>query len=130
MLATGKGDGAVDRAEELLLRPFVSAQAAEKGLFRCRIETVARTPLGLSGSFKNQATAFGCRSLLHDYEARIIEIREGRYYAVRERVERAMSCHAPDRRAAAAHAEMADRYEALAVVFGAKRTPEVPIDYL
>lgn len=71
-----------------------------------------------------------CRSLLHDYEARIIEIREGRYYAVRERVERAMSCHAPDRRAAAAHAEMADRYEALAVVFGAKRTPEVPIDYL
>lgn len=41
-----------------------------------------------------------------------------------------MSLHAVDRRAAAAHAELADRYEALAVVFGAKRAPELPRDYL
>ena len=54
---------------------------------------------------------------------------EGLYFASRERRERAMSCHAASRRAAAAHAEMADRYEALAVVFGAKRAPAPPIDY-
>ena len=71
-----------------------------------------------------------CRPLLRDYEARITETREGRYYAVRERLERAMSCHATDGRAAAAHSEMADRYEALAVVFGAKRASEFPVDYL
>ena len=55
---------------------------------------------------------------------------DGLYFAGRERRERAMSRKAPDRRAAAAHAEMADRYEALAVVFGAKRAPKLPIDYL
>jgi len=54
---------------------------------------------------------------------------EGVYYAVRERFERVKSSRAPDSRAAAAHAEMADRYEALAVVFGAKRAPDLPIDY-
>ena len=54
---------------------------------------------------------------------------EGLYYAFRERFERAMSCRAANWRAAAAHAEMADRYEALAVVFGAKRPDEFPIDY-
>ena len=55
---------------------------------------------------------------------------EGLYFAGRERRERALSLHAVDRRAAAAHAELADRYEALAVVFGAKRAPELPRDYL
>lgn len=55
---------------------------------------------------------------------------EGLYYARHELRERAMSYHAPDRRAAAAHAEMAERYEALAVVFGAKRVADLPIDYL
>jgi hypothetical protein len=55
---------------------------------------------------------------------------EGSYFADRELSERAMSRHAPDRRAAAAHVEMADRYEALAAVFGAKRLAELPIDYL
>ena len=43
------------------------------------------------------------------------------YFADRESIERAMSHCASDQRAAAAHTEMADRYEALAVVFGAKR---------
>ena len=45
---------------------------------------------------------------------------EGRYFASRERCERAMSRQATNRRAAQAHAEMAERYEALAVVFGEK----------
>lgn len=53
---------------------------------------------------------------------------EGIYFADRERRERAMSRDARDERAAAAHAEMADRYEALAVVFGAKRAPDLPPD--
>lgn len=44
---------------------------------------------------------------------------EGRYFADRQAAERAMSQRASDRRAAAAHREMAARYEALAVVFGA-----------
>jgi hypothetical protein len=51
---------------------------------------------------------------------------EGRYFASRELRERAMSRRATNRRAAAAHTEMADRYEALAVVFGAK-DPSDPI---
>ena len=41
-----------------------------------------------------------------------------RYFAERQRYERAMSERA--RRVAAAHSEMAERYEALARVFGAK----------
>jgi len=53
----------------------------------------------------------------------------GRYFASRERSERALSHDAPDERAAAAHAEMADRYEALAAVFGGKRITEIPSDY-
>jgi len=56
------------------------------------------------------------------------EIAEGLYFARRERRERALSCRAEDRRVAAAHAEMADRYEALAVVFGAKRIGGLPRD--
>ncbi|MDP9422882.1 MAG: hypothetical protein M3Q19_08630 [Pseudomonadota bacterium] len=60
----------------------------------------------------------------------MIEDAEGLYYASREQSERALSRHAFDWRAAAAHAEMADRYEALAAVFGAKRLTEIPIDYL
>jgi hypothetical protein len=43
------------------------------------------------------------------------------YFADRERFERAMSSDASDERVAAVHAEMAERYEALAVVFGVKR---------
>jgi hypothetical protein len=54
----------------------------------------------------------------------------GRYFADREECERAMSREAYDWRVAAAHAEMADRYEALAAVFGAKRLRKMPIDYL
>ena len=54
---------------------------------------------------------------------------EGSYFASREERERAMSRKAADERAAAAHAEMADRYEALAVVFGAKRVADPPTDY-
>jgi hypothetical protein len=48
---------------------------------------------------------------------------EGRYFATRELRERAMSRRAVNRRAAAAHTELAERYEALAMVFGAK-SPE------
>jgi hypothetical protein len=54
----------------------------------------------------------------------------GRYFADREEIERARSREACDWRVAAAHAEMADRYEALAAVFGAKRLEKMPIDYL
>ena len=54
----------------------------------------------------------------------------GRYFASREQSERALSRDAPDERAAAAHAEMADRYEALAAVFGGKRLRDIPNDYL
>jgi len=55
---------------------------------------------------------------------------EGHYFASREVNERALSLEAPDPRAAAAHAELAERYEALAAVFGAKRLTELPADYL
>ena len=54
---------------------------------------------------------------------------EGLYFARRERRERAMSRRASNRRVAAAHAEMAERYEALAVIFGAKRIGGLPRDY-
>lgn len=55
---------------------------------------------------------------------------EGHYFASRELNERELSREAPDPRAAAAHAELAERYEALAAVFGAKRLTEPPADYL
>ena len=45
---------------------------------------------------------------------------EGRYFATRELIERSMSRRAVNHRAAAVHMELAERYEALAVVFGAK----------
>jgi hypothetical protein len=54
---------------------------------------------------------------------------DGLYFAEREGRERAMTRDAQDWRAAAAHAEMADSYEALAVVFGAKRADSLPVDY-
>ncbi len=44
-----------------------------------------------------------------------------RYFADRERIERAMSERVRNWRVAAVHSEMAERYEALAKVFGAKR---------
>jgi hypothetical protein len=49
------------------------------------------------------------------------------YFATREALERSMSRSATDTRAAAAHGAMAERYEALAMVFGAKRAPGSPI---
>ena len=55
---------------------------------------------------------------------------DGYYFAGRELDERAMSHEAADTRAAAAHAELAERYEALAAVFGAKRLADLPVDYL
>ena len=55
---------------------------------------------------------------------------DGSYFASREENERALSREAADRRAAAAHAEMAERYEALAAIFGAKRLKTLPVDYL
>ena len=54
---------------------------------------------------------------------------EGRYFFDREMRERALSRQARDRRAAQAHAEMAERYNALAVVFGAERAPTLPRDF-
>jgi hypothetical protein len=45
---------------------------------------------------------------------------DAHYFASRELAERALSNRASSRRAAAAHKELADRYEALAVLFGAK----------
>jgi hypothetical protein len=44
------------------------------------------------------------------------------YFTDRELHERAMSRLATDPRAAAAHAELAERYEALALVFGGIRS--------
>jgi hypothetical protein len=44
-----------------------------------------------------------------------------RYFADREMFERAMSLSAGNRRVAAVHSELAQRYEAMAAVFGAKR---------
>ena len=55
---------------------------------------------------------------------------DGPYFADRELSERDMSHRAADWRVAAAHAELAARYEALAAVFGAKRLTDIPIDYL
>lgn len=54
----------------------------------------------------------------------------GRYFAERERRERELSRQAYHWRAAAAHTELANHYEALAAVFGAKRIRKIPIDYL
>jgi hypothetical protein len=48
------------------------------------------------------------------------------YFADRELVERAMSRRATDPRAAAAHIEMAEHYEALAMVFGARPAESAP----
>ena len=48
---------------------------------------------------------------------------EGRYFARRERWEREMSRRAASACVAAAHRQLADRYHALAVVFGAKHAP-------
>jgi len=50
---------------------------------------------------------------------------EGSYFAKRERREREMSLQATNRHAAAAHLDLAERYEALAVVFGAKVPPNL-----
>jgi hypothetical protein len=47
-----------------------------------------------------------------------------RYFADREMHEREMSQRADHPRVAAVHGEMAERYEALALVFGAKRPDE------
>ena len=60
----------------------------------------------------------------------MVDSAEGPYFASREQDERKRSRDAFDWRAAAAHAELADRYEALAAVFGAKRLTKLPIDYL
>ena len=43
-----------------------------------------------------------------------------RYFAERERFERAMSARSRNWRVAAIHCELAERYEALAKVFGAR----------
>lgn len=51
-----------------------------------------------------------------------------RYFLDREHAERAMSRQATDQRAMAAHLEMAERYEALALVFGAK-APDAPSNF-
>jgi hypothetical protein len=45
----------------------------------------------------------------------------GRYFVDRERRERLMSDRSTHPKVAAVHGEMAERYEALALVFGAKR---------
>ena len=52
---------------------------------------------------------------------------EGRYFARRELCERVLSRRATNRRAAAAHEELAQRYEALALVFGGKSCALPPV---
>lgn len=54
---------------------------------------------------------------------------DGHYFATREQAEQLLSREAVDWRVAAAHAELAARYEALAAVFGAKRLRKLPLDY-
>ncbi|WP_309661023.1 hypothetical protein [Sphingomonas sp.] len=48
------------------------------------------------------------------------------YFAGRELDERAMSERATDPRAAAAHIELAEHYQAMALVFGAKPATSTP----
>jgi hypothetical protein len=48
------------------------------------------------------------------------ELAEGHYFASRELAERTMSRRAKSWQAAMAHTELADRYEALALIFGVK----------
>jgi len=50
-----------------------------------------------------------------------------RYFVDREMVERTLSRLATDPRVAEVHSEMAERYEALALVFGGKRNDDPPI---
>jgi len=50
-----------------------------------------------------------------------------RYFVDRERAERAMSRSADNPKVAEIHSELADHYEALALVFGAKQTDNPPI---
>lgn len=50
---------------------------------------------------------------------------EGNYFAKREKREREMSLLATNGQAAAAHLDLAERYEALAMVFGAKSIADV-----
>jgi hypothetical protein len=52
---------------------------------------------------------------------------EGRYFAHRELCERVLSRSAKSSRAAAAHEELAERYEALALVFGGKSCASPPV---
>ena len=59
----------------------------------------------------------------------MIDDPDGLYFAERELHERALTRRSTNWRAAAVHAEMAERYEALAVVFGAKRVSDRPTDY-
>jgi hypothetical protein len=58
------------------------------------------------------------------------DVVDGFYFAGREQDERMKSREAIDWRAAAAHHQLADHYEALAAVFGAKRLTKLPVDYL
>ena len=64
-----------------------------------------------------------CRSLLTEDSRMDSEQFEGSYFAGRERFEREMTRQATSASAAAVHKELAERYEALAVVFGAKSSP-------
>jgi hypothetical protein len=50
-----------------------------------------------------------------------------RYFVDRERAERDLSQAASNRKVAQIHTELADHYEALALVFGAKQTKDPPI---
>ena len=54
---------------------------------------------------------------------------EGLYFVGRELRGGRSSRRARDRRAAEAHAEMAERYNALAVVFGAEQGGDLPRDF-
>lgn len=65
-----------------------------------------------------------------DVRAVMVTEAEAAYFADRGQRARAMSRHAADQPAAAAHAGMAARYEPLATVFGARHVTEFPPDYL
>jgi hypothetical protein len=77
--------------------------------------------LSPDAGFPKAANCRWNRCIASSFVAPMTEETHARYFADRESFERAMSDRARNWRVAAVHSEMAERYEALAKVFGAKR---------
>ena len=83
----------------------------------------------ISFRYASQSILIGTERKSLRFGCLMTERAEGPYFVGRELSERLLSLQAHDPRAAAAHAEMAERYEALATVFGTKHLAKVPFDY-